>query len=101
MCQHICGGLNEDGSCRLICLKGWFPVGVQEGLGGVVLLGVCLWRWALSFPHARPSLSFFLSPHLLSVAYRSGCKLLATAPVPFSHHDYHGLILSNCKEAPN
>lgn len=63
--------------------EGLVPVGVQEGLGGVVLLGVCLWRWALSFPHARPSLSFFLSPHLLSVAYRSGCKLLATAPVPF------------------
>lgn len=37
-CQYICGGLNENGSFRLIYLNVWLPVGVQEGLGGVVLL---------------------------------------------------------------
>lgn len=65
-----------------------------------VIGGVSL-EVGLSFPHARSSLSSFLSPYLLSVAYRSGYKLLATAPVPFSHHDDHRLILSNCKQAPS
>lgn len=41
--MNICGGLNDNGPHRHICLITWFPVGgpVWERLGDVALLKEC------------------------------------------------------------
>lgn len=80
----MCGGLDENGSHRLVCLNAPFPVSgtVWEGLGGVVLSeevslevdfevskahaiphsAVCLWI-RCKFSAAAQCLPAFLLPH--------------------------------------
>jgi hypothetical protein len=71
--RRYCGGLNENGTHRLICLNAQSPLGrtVWEGLGGVASLKeMCYWEWALRFQKSIPfpalslSLSLSLSPSL-------------------------------------
>lgn len=54
--SNPCGGLNEKGLHKLMCLNTWSPVGgiVWERLGGVTLLEICHWEWALRFQKRTP-----------------------------------------------
>ena len=50
-----CGGLNENGPIGL-CLNTWlqYRETISEGAGGVALLEVCPWEWALRFQKPMP-----------------------------------------------
>ena len=50
-----CGGLNENGTIGL-CLNTWlqYRETIWEGAGGVALLEVCHWEWALRFQKPMP-----------------------------------------------
>ena len=55
--RRYCGGLNENGTHRLIRLNAQSPLGrtVWEGLGGVASLKeMCYWEWALRFQKSIP-----------------------------------------------
>lgn len=96
--KMTCGGLNENGPYRLICLKTLSCfVGCLGRLGVWPCMQVCQWGWALNFKRFTP----FPSLWVKFPACRLGHDLSDIALVPCRcaccyapHHDSDGLCPS-------